>query len=262
MPSFAKDDPRDYWQATDNYERSNARLFVEVEFALPKELQKEERIQLAQTFAKDLTKENHLPYTLAIHQGKGHNPHAHLVISERQNDGIERSDHQWFRRANKEHPEQGGALKSQEFHGSHYIKQIREQWAEKANTALEHSGSKERIDHRTLEAQGIDRTPTQHIGPTTYAMAEKGIKNERLKNLEHQRGEEKSIERELQHAERRIERQLRQIARDSEPSQQQHQPHRDQPHRDHPGHTHSGRDPESGKQDKQPQRQYDQGLEL
>ena len=31
-------------------------------------------------------------YTLAVHRGKGENPHAHLMISERVNDGIERVD--------------------------------------------------------------------------------------------------------------------------------------------------------------------------
>lgn len=261
MPSFAKDDPRDYWKATDDYERANARLFVEVEFALPKELSKSEQVELAKSFAEDLTNHNKLPYTLAIHEGKGHNPHAHLVISERQNDNIERSDYEWFRRANKQQPERGGALKSQEFHGSYYVRHIRELWAEKANTALEKGGHLERIDHRTLEAQGIDRTPTYHIGPITYAMADKHIKNERLQNLEHLRGEEKSVERELHHAERQLERQLRQIARESEqsghhPDRSQHptgdrSQQRDQPSRD-----------ESKQQDKQPQRHYDYGLEL
>ena len=39
-----------------------------------------------------------LPYTLAVHHGEGENPHAHLMFSERANDGIARSAEQWFRR--------------------------------------------------------------------------------------------------------------------------------------------------------------------
>lgn len=33
------------------------------------------------------------------------------------------------------------------------------------NAALERAGMDERIDRRTLEAQGIERVPTKHIGP-------------------------------------------------------------------------------------------------
>ena len=37
-----------------------------------------------------------------------------------------------------------------------------------------------RIDHRSLEAQGItDREPTQHLGPTAAAMERKGIQTDR-----------------------------------------------------------------------------------
>ena len=44
-----------------------------------------------------MTEGERLPYTLAVHRGDGENPHAHLMFSERVNDGIERSREQWFR---------------------------------------------------------------------------------------------------------------------------------------------------------------------
>ena len=48
-----------------------------------------------------------MPYTLAIHKGESrnpedNNPHAHLVISERINDGQERSAETWFKRGEQE----------------------------------------------------------------------------------------------------------------------------------------------------------------
>jgi MobA/MobL family len=52
--------------------------------------------------------------------------------------------------------------------------QIRELWENKANAHLERAGSDARIDRRSLEAQGIDRVPTIHIGPAVLAMSEKG----------------------------------------------------------------------------------------
>ncbi|WP_259662986.1 MobA/MobL family protein, partial [Escherichia coli] len=36
-------------------------------------------------------------------------------------------------------------------------------WADHANRALERAGHDARIDHRTLEAQGIERLPGVHL---------------------------------------------------------------------------------------------------
>ena len=51
MPEWAKDDPRSYWEATDEHERVNGRLFREVEFALPRELNEGDQVELAREFA-------------------------------------------------------------------------------------------------------------------------------------------------------------------------------------------------------------------
>jgi hypothetical protein len=74
--------------------------------------------------AQELTADERLPYTLAVHAGHDadgrENPHAHLMISERWNDGIERSREQWFRRANSGHQERGGA-ETRTFHGREWM---------------------------------------------------------------------------------------------------------------------------------------------
>lgn len=194
MPSWAQEEPRDYWQAADQYERANGRLFVEVEFALPRELSEEEQINLAHDFAQDLTHDSSLPYTLAVHEGYGENPHAHLIISERMNDGIERDPDEWFSRANSLEPEQGGAMKSNEFQFREHIYDIREHWADLANERLEQEGSLERIDHRSLEAQGIEREPTQHIGPVSKHMEERGLVSDRLAELAYDQQRESDLE--------------------------------------------------------------------
>src|SRR5579871_5476074 len=36
MPSWAEEDPRDYWDAADAHERANGRLYVSADFALPR----------------------------------------------------------------------------------------------------------------------------------------------------------------------------------------------------------------------------------
>lgn len=165
MPSFAQDDPRSYWQAADLHERVNGRLFKEIEFALPVELSLDQQRQLAHDFAQHLTGEHRLPYTLAIHRGDGTNPHCHLIVSERQTDEHQRTAAQHFARYNAKQPDQGGARKTDALKPKEWLAQVRADWAERANAALERAGHTQRIDHRSLEAQGIERLPTRHLGP-------------------------------------------------------------------------------------------------
>src|SRR5690349_11866862 len=78
LPTFAGGSASAYWDAADLYERANGRLYKEVEFALPVELDAAEHRQLAEAFTEELLAGEKLPYTLAIHAGKGHNPHCHV----------------------------------------------------------------------------------------------------------------------------------------------------------------------------------------
>lgn len=178
MPDWAQGDTRRYWKATDDHERANGRLFRHYEFALPKELTVEEQKQLADAFCCEVAtaKEGILPYSYAIHHGKGENPHCHLMISERVNDGHTRASETWFKRAKKREPEKGGAVKAESLERKEWLLEVREKWADRANQALELAGIDTRIDHRTLEQQGIvNRIAMPHIGPHVLQMEEKGI---------------------------------------------------------------------------------------
>ena len=155
LPEWAER-PADYWDGADLYERANGRLFKEIEFALPVELTLDQQRELVDEFARHLTEGERLPYTLAIHAGNGENPHCHLMISERKNDGIERPADQWFKRYNGKQPERGGAQKSESLKPKAWLEQTREAWSHYANRALEQAGHEAHIDHRTLEAQGIE----------------------------------------------------------------------------------------------------------
>jgi hypothetical protein len=185
MPSWAGDDARAYWDAADLYERANGRLCVSADFALPRDLDNDDQIALARDFAQSITADERLPYSLAIHEGRDeegneHNPHAHLMFSERRNDGIERSRAEWFRRANSEHPEHGGAPKSRTFHGREWVERARERWADLTNKMLEQRDRQERVDHRSYERQGLDREPGSHYGPAAaHVLGRRGV-HERL----------------------------------------------------------------------------------
>ena len=179
MPRWAQAEPTAYWDAADLYERANGRLCNRLEFALPLALSEAERRALAVGFAHHLTDAERLPYTLAIHAGEGTNPHCHLLISERGNDGVERAPEQWFRRYNAAAPEQGGARKSTAQRPKAWLEETREAWAEQTNQALERGGHEIRIDHRSLAAQGIERVAGVHLGPAGAQMEARGVESAR-----------------------------------------------------------------------------------
>ncbi len=184
MPAWAEDDPRAYWQAADAHERANGRLYSEIQFALPHELDASGRRALAGAFAAQVCAGERLPYTLAIHRGgaDGANPHAHLMFSERGHDGIARSAEQWFKRHNPTAPERGGARKSRAAKAGDWLDTTRQTWEQTANRALEQAGREARIDHRSLadrrdaaerageldRAAELSRAPNIHLGPSRH----------------------------------------------------------------------------------------------
>ena len=176
----------DFWSSADELERKNARVYREAEFALPRELGREGQVKLARDFARDFTAEHGLAYTLAIHDEDGHNPHAHLMWCDRQDDGFAREREQWFKRANKTEPSKGGAAKVSELNGPAWVHQVRADWELAANTALELAGERAQIDCRSYADQDRDkpeharRIPQIHLGVTTKVMERKGVVTPRL----------------------------------------------------------------------------------
>ena len=102
MPEWARDNPSHFWQAADQFERANGSTYRELEIALPRELTPEQRLELVQDFVRQEAGERHA-WSFAIHNPKasidgGEQPHAHIMMSQRVNDGIERTPEQYFRR--------------------------------------------------------------------------------------------------------------------------------------------------------------------
>lgn len=196
MPEWAEN-AKTYWDAADVYERGNGRLFKQLEFALPKELTPDQQKELVQGYVDKLAtvQSGPLPYNFAIHKGHDkENPHCHLLLSERVNDGHARSPETWFKRANSKEPERGGAKKTTDLMPKEWLQEARREWGQQANKALEKAGHETRIDHRSLEAQGIERIPTRHLGPTAAAMERKGIATDRGK-LDVDQGESDQVKK-------------------------------------------------------------------
>lgn len=175
LPSFAGGDGAVFWAAADEYSRANGKLYNEIEAALPRELDLEQNVDLIRRFVDKIALEEkvgtgRIPYIWAVHWKEG-NPHFHLQLAAKLEDGFDRSAQVWFSRAatGKKPREQGGARACSQrgkADSTAWTNEIRATWAEFANAALESAGSAERIDHRSNAERGITDVPTQHEGYT------------------------------------------------------------------------------------------------
>lgn len=172
MPAWAAHNPSEFWKAADTFERANGCTYREIEIALPRELKPEQRLELVRDFIRQEIGERHA-YQFAIHNPKaaiagGEQPHAHIMFSERLNDGIHRDPQQYFKRANSRDPERGGAKKERfgetPTERKEYLIAQRERWADLQNKHLERYQHTDRVDARSLKAQGIEREPERHLG--------------------------------------------------------------------------------------------------
>jgi hypothetical protein len=157
-PAWAKNREQ-LWNAVELTEtRKNSTVAREFEVALPDELDKYQRSQLVRGFVQEIVERHQCAVDVAIHEpsreGDERNHHAHILMSTR------RIDHTGFTEKTRELDEK----KSGE------VLHWREQWATHCNQALELAGRSERVDHRSLEAQGIDREPTVHLGVAATAL--------------------------------------------------------------------------------------------
>lgn len=181
------------WNAVEAIEkRKDAQLCREVELALPCELTPDQMQDLVRDFARAEFVKRGMVADVAIHHAKGHNPHAHILLTMRdiEPDGFGQKNRDWNRKE--------------------LLEGWRESWERHANVALERAGHEARINHRTLEAQGIERVPQIHIGPRVVEMEARGVQTERgtraleieqtnarIIDLQHYR---EAINRELDHA--------------------------------------------------------------
>jgi hypothetical protein len=142
------------WNAAEVSEtRKNSTVAREFEIALPSELSAQERAKLAHDFAREIVERHGCAADVAIHApgrgGDNRNHHAHILCTTRQLT-----------------PEGFGAkCRELDDRKTGEIDRWRERFAQLQNESLESAGVAERVDHRSLKDQGIDREPTVHLGP-------------------------------------------------------------------------------------------------
>jgi hypothetical protein len=174
------------WNAVEAKEkRCDARLAREIEVALQTEFDLQENIDLLREYIQENFVDKDMIADFAIHDKGDGNPHSHIMLTTRHvtPDGFGGKNRDW-----DEPAELVGWRKS---------------WADVNNRLFEEKGLEERIDHRTLRAQGIDREPTIHLGHEAWALEKKGRRTERGdRNREIQ---QRNADRAAEKAERRQE---------------------------------------------------------
>lgn len=159
-------DREQLWNAVEAVElRKDAQLAREIEFAIPREMTQEQGIELARDFVRDEFVARGMIADLNVHWDIGTDgpakPHAHVMLAMRDvgEDGFGKKNRDWNR--------------------TDLLEKWRERWSEHVNERLAQLDIDARIDHRTLEAQGIDLEPQHKIGPAASRMAAQGLESER-----------------------------------------------------------------------------------
>lgn len=165
------------WNAAEKAEpKSDSRVAREYLVALPAELSAEQRIALTRTFSREIADRYKVAVDLAIHEprpeGDPRNFHAHLLATTREVSREGLGPKTGIDMSGEVRSELGLPPSRKEF------TMLRARWAELTNEALRAANIEARVDHRSLEAQGIDREPRPHIPIAAIAMERRGEHSE------------------------------------------------------------------------------------
>jgi len=156
------------WNAAERKEaRKDAVPAREVLLALPHELDFEHRRALVRAFVAEHITARGMIADVAMHQpgqeGDQRNFHAHILVTTRHvgPDGFGKKEPAWW--------------------SPHQVRDWRQGWAEIQNEHLRrHLGPEApQVSHLSLAAQGLDRDPTEHLGPAATALERKDRRTDR-----------------------------------------------------------------------------------
>lgn len=167
-PEWARD-RESLWNHVEQFEkRKDAQLARRFIIALPHELTPEQNRYVIQDWVREnFTRKGYIA-DVAIHapgkEGDNRNYHAHVLVVLRKLDGQELAAKKDQTTARERKDE---------------LQAVRESWERIGNRHLERHGFEPSLDHRSLEAQGIERVPSVHLGRAATALERDGITTER-----------------------------------------------------------------------------------
>lgn len=163
------------WNAVETAEtRKNSQTARHINAALPAEISRAEQIDLVRQYCRQCFVSRGMCCDFAIHDKGDGNPHVHILLNTRRVD------------------ENGFTTKERSWNDKALLLEWRKLWADWCNHKL-YAVSDERIDHRSYEAQGIDKVPQLHLGAAVCAIEKKGYRTDKgSKNRKIQRANLKS----------------------------------------------------------------------
>ncbi|MFT4076580.1 MAG: Ti-type conjugative transfer relaxase TraA [Asticcacaulis sp.] len=155
------------WNAVEAFEkRKDVQLSREVEFAIPREMNQAQGIDLARDFVQREFVDRGMIADLNVHWDIGADgqpkPHAHVMLTMR------------------EVSEDGFGPKVRDWNRVELIEHWREAWADHVNQRLTELDIDAQIDHRSLEDQGIELEPQSKIGAAARRMQDQGLEADRI----------------------------------------------------------------------------------
>jgi ATP-dependent exoDNAse (exonuclease V) alpha subunit len=165
------------WNAAEIAEvRKDARVAREYEVALPHELNRGQRVELVRAFSAELANRYGVAVDFSIHlphrSGDDRNHHAHIMTTTREVTATGLGAKAAIEWSDTDRRKKGLEPAKTE------VKAIRERWAALTNEHLLERGIEVRVDHRSLQEQGIDREPQSHLGPAVSGMERRGMETE------------------------------------------------------------------------------------
>ena len=145
--------------------RKDAQLAREVEFSIPREMDRDAAVDLARSFVEREFVERGMVADLNVHWDVASDgspkPHAHVMLTMR------------------EAGPDGFGPKVREWNDVELLKHWREAWSDHANERLARLDIDARIDHRSFKDQGIELQPQDKIGPAGARREHRGEAAER-----------------------------------------------------------------------------------
>lgn len=196
--SLCKNAPSEYqdrevlWNAVHKIEKaSNARLWREIEVALPKELNREQQIETVREYVNGLVNSG-MCADWSLHDKDGENPHAHIMLTTRsiKENGewanksrrvyeLDENGNRILHRIDKNGVKQYKNRKEDynNWNDRERIEEWRKSWADCCNKRL---AVNQQIDHRSYARQGIEQEPTIHEGYVARKMVANGEVSDRI----------------------------------------------------------------------------------
>ena len=186
-PEYA--DRQKLWNSVETVETQwNSQLARKMRFALPREVPREQWVELVRQYCQEQFVSRGMCVDFAIHDPKppGHNPHVHLLLTMRSLD----EEGRWMPKAKKEYVLDEGGNRIRDASGRWKSRKImtndwnnlgnceiwRNAWETIQNEYLERNGRPERVSLKSYERQGIEKIPMVHMGPAVTHLEKKGIR--------------------------------------------------------------------------------------